>query len=161
MIRPLTASTPNDRVIEVRRSFRTPIERVWAAHTRPDLVKRWMSGPDGWTMSVCEIDLRVGGPYRFEWAHPDRPSFGSSGTYQLIEAPSRLVFTEKLDGMPGEAFNDLVLHEDGGVTTLIMTMTFNSTAARDMALKSGMTGGMESSYARLERVLANTLDPAD
>jgi uncharacterized protein YndB with AHSA1/START domain len=144
-------ATPNDREIVVRRAFDAPRALVFAAHTEPALVKRWLLGPPGWTMPVCEIDLRVGGRFRYVWAHPQQASFEISGVYREIAAPERIVHTELFNG--GEALTTTRFAERNGRTTLTFSMRFPSQAARDAALATGMTDGMEQSYQRLDALL--------
>lgn len=151
----LQVATPSDREIVVTREFNAPRQRVFDAHTKPELIKRWLLGPDGWTMPVCEVDLRVGGKYRYVWRHPDKSEMGMGGVYREIEAPERLVATEKFDEpwYPGEALDTLVLTERNGKTLLTQTMLYESKEARDIAASSGMTDGMAAGYDRLERML--------
>jgi len=158
----LQASTPSDREIKVTRTFKAPRQLIWDAHTKPELVKRWLLGPPGWSMPECEIDLRVGGAYKYVWKSDESgASFSSSGVHREIEAPKRIVTTERMDltglGMenaPGEAINTLELSEANGKATLTIVMLFPSKEARDGALQSGMTGGMEQSYERLDAISA-------
>ncbi len=147
-------TTPSDREIVVTRSFDAPRSLLWDWHTRPDLVKRWLFGPDGWTMSVCEIDLQVGGSYRYRWHNAGTGyEFGATGEHLEVDAPSRVAATERMDGFDGEAVNTMELTQAGGRTRLTVAMRFPSTAVRDGALQSGMTGGMAQSYDRLEALI--------
>jgi uncharacterized protein YndB with AHSA1/START domain len=152
----LSITTPNDREIVVVRSFDAPRALVFDCMTKPDLVRRWMLGPDGWTMPVCEIDLRVGGAYRYVWRNAEGFEMGMGGRHLEIDPPGRLVSTEKFDGDQSEVETIVtaVLTEANGRTTLTSTMRYPSTEARDMMLKSGMAEGMEAGYVRLEAVLA-------
>src|SRR5947207_1709199 len=123
------------------------------------LVRRWLLGPPGWSMPVCEIDLRVGGKYRYVWQHDgDGTKMGMGGVYREIKAPERIVNTEKFDEAwyPGEALGTLVLVEQGGKTTLTYTMRYESRAARDAVIKSNMESGVAASYDRLAELLAST-----
>lgn len=151
---PITVTTPSDREVLVTRSFAAPRQLVWDCHTKPELVRRWMLGPDGWSMPICDVDLRVGGKYRYRWRNDaDGSEFGFTGQFEEIVAPTRLVTIERLEGMEGEgALNTLVLEEKSGKTLMTLTMRFASKEARDGALATGMTDGMETSYQRLERV---------
>lgn len=152
---------PSDSTVEVRRSFRAPRDLVWRAHTEPKLIQRWMVGYPGWSMPVCEMDLRPGGAYRWRWrSDEDGKEFGFHGEYKEVTAAKRLVHTEFFD--PGDAgFGDmgngsvqtLELNESDGVTTLTARMDFHTKEARDAALATGMTDGMEHSYAQLEQIL--------
>jgi uncharacterized protein YndB with AHSA1/START domain len=147
-------TTPSDREIRVTRVFDAPRQLVWDCHTKPELAKRWLLGPPGWSMPECEIDLRVGGHYRYLWRHPDGRQFGSQGQHREIQAPELLVTTERMDGAEGEAINTLRLSEADGRTTLEVTMLFPTPQIRDMALKSGMADGMGQSYDRLDAIAA-------
>ncbi len=157
----LTVATPSDREVVVTRQFNAPRNLVWDAHTKPELVKRWLLGPDGWSMPICEIDLRVGGAYRYGWRNDaDGNEFGFEGVHREIVNHERIVTTERFVGPPGdmppdEAVNTLVLTEAHGRTTLTLTMLFASKEARDGAVATGMTDGMEQGYQRLERVILN------
>jgi uncharacterized protein YndB with AHSA1/START domain len=153
----LQISTPSDREILMTRVFDAPRELVFEAHTRPELVKRWLLGPDGWSMPVCEIDLRVGGAYRWVWRRAsDGTEMGIRGVYREIVRPERIVSTEKFDDAwyPGEAVNTLVLLERGGRTTLEQSTLYESREARDSVLASGMETGVAASYDRLAQLLA-------
>jgi uncharacterized protein YndB with AHSA1/START domain len=150
----MTVATPSDREVVVTRVFDAPRRLVFDAHTKPEIVKRWLLGPAGWTMPVCEIDLRAGGKYRYVWAHPDKPGFEIGGVYREIVAPERIVTTEQWMGAVAE--NTMVLTEKAGKTTMTFTMDFGSKEARDAALATGMTGGMEESYVRLDEIAAES-----
>lgn len=151
MPKPVTLTTPSDREIAISRTFDAPAALVWDAHTDPVLLRRWMLGPPGWSMPVCDIDLRVGGRYRYEWrSDADGSQFGTGGEYREIVPGRRMVHTEQMDGMPGEALCTFELAERGGRTTLTYTMLFPTTEARDAALESGMSDGMAAGYDRLE-----------
>jgi uncharacterized protein YndB with AHSA1/START domain len=115
-----------------------------------------MLGPDGWTMPVCEVDLKVGGAYRYRWrSDADGAEFGFHGVHHEVVAPSRCVTTEYMDGAPGPgARNTLVLEEADGVTTVTATLDYGTRELRDTVLATGMTDGMTASYDRLEGVLA-------
>jgi uncharacterized protein YndB with AHSA1/START domain len=154
----LQISTPNDREIVITRQFAASRQSVFDAHTRPELIKRWLLGPEGWTMPVCEVDLRVGGRYRYVWSHPEKGSMGMSGVYREIVAPERLVATEKFDQSwyPGEALDTLILTERNDKTILTQIMSYESKQARDIALSSGMTDGMSAGYDRLDMLLQST-----
>lgn len=156
----LKLTTPSDREIAMTRLFDAPRRLVWDAHTRPELVRQWLLGPPGWTMPVCEMDVRVGGSYRWVWRKDsDGTEMGMGGVYREIVAPQRLVATERFDEAwyPGEALNTLVLVEKAGRTTLTQTMRYESREARDAVLKSGMEQGVTASYDRLDTVLASTV----
>lgn len=154
--RVLEVTTPTDREIAMTRVFDAPRRLVFDAHTKPELVKRWLLGPDGWSMPVCKIDLRIGGKYRYVWCRDkDGMQMGIGGVYREIMAPERLVQTERFDEAwyPGEAVDTLVLTEQGDKTTLTQTMLYESSGARDAVLKSGMERGVAASYDRLAELL--------
>ena len=151
---------PNDRQVKVVRTFRAPKALVFRAHTEPPLVKKWMLGPPGWSMPVCEMDVRAGGKYTWRWKNDeDGKQFGFFGTFREVAAPNRIVHVETFDpgdvgGEMGEALVTTTFTESAGVTTLTMLIEYASREIRDAALKTGMTDGMEMSYQNLDRVLA-------
>ena len=156
--RNLTVEARGDREIVMTRVFHAPRKLVFDAHTKPELVKRWLLGPPGWSMPVCEIDLRVGGKYRYVWRRDkDGKEMGMGGVFREIVAPERIVNTESFDDpwYQGEAVDTLVLVEQGGKTTLTQTMLLVSREARDGILKSGMESGVAASYDRLDEILAS------
>ena len=145
-----------DREIVITRAFDAPRKLVFDAFTKPELVKQWLLGPDGWSMPVCEIDLKVGGKYRYVWRRDkDGTEMGMGGLYREIVAPERVVATEKFDQSwyPGEAVGTFVLVEQAGKTTLTQTILYESREARDGVLKSGMEKGIVASYDRLAKLL--------
>lgn len=155
----LRLTTPTEREIVMTRIFDAPRSLVFSALTTPELVKRWLVGPPGWSMPMCEIDLRVGGAYRYAWRHDrDGTEMGMGGVYREIVAPERLVATERFDEAwyPGEAVGTLVLVEQGGRTTLTQRMLYESRQARDAVIKSNMEQGVVASYDRLAELLAST-----
>ena len=155
----LTLTAPGEREIVMTRVLDAPRKLVFDAFTRPELVKRWLLGPPGWSMPVCEIDLRVGGKYRYVWRNDsDGTEMGMGGAYRDIVVPERLVTTERFDEAwyPGEAVGTLVLVEQHGLTTVTQTMRYESREARDAVLKSGMEKGVAASYDRLADLLAAT-----
>ena len=150
-------STPSEREIQVERDFGAPRALVFDAFTRPDLVRRWLLGPDGWTMPVCEIDLRVGGAYRYVWRKESTGmQMGMGGTFRELAPPQKLVTTEKFDDAwyPGEAINTTTFEERNGVTTMMLVVEYESREARDIASRSGMERGMVAGFDRLEQILA-------
>jgi uncharacterized protein YndB with AHSA1/START domain len=151
----LRVMTPSDREIVMTRVFLAPRNLVFDALTKPDLVKRWLWGPDGWSMPVCEIDLKVGGKYRYVWRHTDGREMGMGGVYREIVPPERVVSTELFDEdwTGGEVLGTLALSEQGGKTTLTQTLLYPSREVRDNVLKSGMERGVAVSYDRLDEVL--------
>ena len=152
----LQITTPSEREIVITRLLNAPRHLAFAAWTKPELVKRWMLGPPGWSFVVCDIDLRVGGSYRFVWRNQDGIEMGMSGVYREILPPERLISTQKFDQDPtdGETLTTLVLTEQGGKTTATITALYPSLETRDAALNTNMAEGMEAGYVRLEEVLA-------
>jgi len=152
----LKVTTPSDREIDMTRVFNAPRRLVFEALSKPELVKQWLLGPPGWSMPVCEIDLRVDGAYRFEWAGPDGAKMGSRGVFLEVVVPERFVATERFDEpwYPGEAVVTNVLTEHHGKTTLTLTVRYESREARDNVLKTPMDKGVGMSYDLLERLLA-------
>ena len=142
--------------IVMTRAFDAPRPLVFDAFTKPEYVKRWLLGPPGSSMPVCEIDLDVGGRYRYEWKRDkDGKTMGTGGVYREISAPARLVNTEKFDESwyPGESVVTTLFAEQEGRTVVTMTMLFESREARDGVLKSGMDSGVAVSYYRLAEIL--------
>jgi uncharacterized protein YndB with AHSA1/START domain len=156
MNKTLQVTTPSEREIMMARVFDAPRRLVFDALTKPDLLKRWMYGPPGWSFEVCEIDLRVGGAFRYVWRGPDGSRMGMGGVYREIIKPERLVATEKFDEAwyPGDAVGTIVLVEQGGKTTLTQTLLYESREARDAVLKTPMEQGVTMSYDRLAELLA-------
>lgn len=152
----LDLALPNDRELEFTRMFNAPREMIWACNTKPDLVRRWLLGPPGWSMPVCEIDLRVGGRYRYVWRHEDGREMGMGGVYSEVSAPERLVSTEMFDDnwTGGETLNTLVFSEVGARTVMTLNVRYATKETRDAAMQSGMMGGMEAGYSRLDDMLA-------
>jgi uncharacterized protein YndB with AHSA1/START domain len=151
---------PNDREVHVTRVFNAPPAIVFDAFTKPQLVKRWLLGPPGWTMPVCEMDLRVGGKFTWRWRGDDGKEFGFHGEFREVVRPSRIVHTENFDpgdvggAMGGEALVISEFKAQGKGTLYTITIRYGSKADRDAAVKTGMTDGMEMSYVRLDGVLA-------
>lgn len=157
MKRALTITKSGDRDLVMTREFDAPRTLVYDAHTKPELVRQWLGGLPGWTMPVCDMDVRVGGTYRWVWRkEKGNEEMGMGGVYREVKAPERLVTTEKFDEAwyPGESLNTLVLTEQRGRTTLTQTMRYESPAAREAVIKSGMESGVTVSYDRLDDLLA-------
>ena len=151
----LRVTTPDARTIVVERSFDAPRSKVWDAWTKPELLRRWLLGPDGWILDVCDVDLRPGGAFRWVWKREgDGTSMGLSGVYREVEAPARLVNTEVFDERwyQGDALITLELSESGGRTSARSTWRYDSTEARDIVLKTAISG-VEFSYDRLAEIL--------
>ena len=153
----LEVTTPTDREIAMTRVFDAPRRLVYDAFTKPELVRRWLLGPDGWTMPVCEIDLRVGGRYRYVWRKAGVPDMGMGGVYREIVPPERIVATEAFDDpwYEGEALDTTEFEEKSGRTTVTITMLLESKEVRDAILNSGMERGMAAGYDRLDEILAS------
>jgi len=154
----LEVAARGEREIVMTRVFDAPRRLVFDACTKPEIVRQWLLGPDGWSMPVCEIDLRVGGRYRYVWRRDrDGTEMGMGGVFREIVPPERLVTTEEFDDpwYPGQAIGALVLVEEAGRTTLTQTMLYESREARDGVLKSPMEEGVAASYDRLEKILAS------
>ena len=154
----LQITTPSDREIAMTRVFNSPRNLVFDALTKPELVKKWLLGPPGWTMPVCEIDLRVGGHYRYVWRRESNgKEMGMGGVYREIVPQERLVCTELFDEAwyAGESVITTTLVEQGGRTTMTSTMLYVSQEVRDGVLKSGMESGVAASYDRLAELLEN------
>jgi uncharacterized protein YndB with AHSA1/START domain len=152
---------PSDHEVRVTRSFEAPRALVYEAYTTPSLVQRWLLGPPGWTMPVCEMDVRVGGRYRWRWrSDEDGKEFGFHGTFREVDPPRRIVHEEYYD--PGDVGGEMgdgalitvELTEVGGVTTMTSLMDYRTKEARDAAVSTGMTDGMEASYQLLDGLLA-------
>jgi uncharacterized protein YndB with AHSA1/START domain len=153
----LDIATPTDREIVITRVFQAPRRLVFDAFTRPELLKRWLFGPDGWSLDVCEVDLRPGGRYRYVWRRErTNAEMGAGGVFLEVAPPERIVATERFDDAwyPGESVGTIVLAEASGRTTLTQTLRYESREARDIALKSGMEDGLKAGYDRIESVLA-------
>ena len=145
----------SDTQVRVARVIRGSVDQVWRAHNDAALMKRWLLGPDGWTMPVCEIATKVGDTYRYMW-EPEGggEGFGFTGELLEIEPPYRAVTTEAMIGTDFPAtLNELTLTAVEGGTLLSLVATYANAEQRDAILATGMVGGMETSYARLERLL--------
>lgn len=153
---------PSDREVLVTRAFSAQRGLVYRAHTEPDLIRRWLLGPPGWTMPVCEMDVRVGGSYRWRWrSEEDGSEFGFHGEFVEVEPGERLVHTQIYDpgdvggemGEGGESMVTVTFEEGNGTTTVRTRMDFGSKEARDAAMATGMTDGMEASYQSLDALV--------
>lgn len=158
---PTEVSQPSDREVRVVRTFNAPRQLVWDAHTKPELMQKWCVGYPGWTLPICEMDVRAGGNYRWRWrSDEDGSEFGFFGTFTEVKAPSKIVHDQYYD--PGDmnyampvgdpCIITLELSEANGVTTLTNTMKFVSKEARDEAVSTGMTDGMEVNYIHLDDI---------
>ncbi len=163
----LKVAPRGDREIVMTRVMDAPRRLVFDALTKPELLKRWFYGLDGWTLAVCQIDLRVGGRYRYVWKKlrevgdervalsADTTEMGMGGVYKEIVPPERIVATGKFDEAwyPGEELDTTVLVEKAGKTTITLTVQYESREARDGVLASGATAGVELGYERMEKML--------
>jgi uncharacterized protein YndB with AHSA1/START domain len=150
------AQVLSDTQVRISRVIRGTVEQVWQAHNEAQLLQRWLLGPDGWEMHVCEVAVEVGDGYRYLW----RPvgggegGFGFEGELVASEPPHRAVTTERMIGMPGEGtLNELTLTACAAGTLMTLVITYPSSEVRDTVLATGMTAGMETSYRRLESLL--------
>ena len=150
-----TVTLPSDTEVLITRSFDAPAALVYKAYTTPDLVRRWW-GFESSDWLVCDVDLRVGGQWRFV-TRDDDMEVGFHGEYKEIDAPTRLVATEVYEGIPESddsvALNTVTFDEIDGVTTMSILVQFAKQEYRDAMLESGMESGMQISYDRLEDVL--------
>jgi uncharacterized protein YndB with AHSA1/START domain len=155
MPKPLTITTPGDRDIVIVREFDAPRDLVFLCYSKPELLRRWYGLPD-WIMTVCEIDFRVGGKWRFVTKAPSGYEMGSQGLYTLIEEPERIDQTEIYDDdwTGGETTSVLLLTEKYGVTTSTTTVTYATPEARAGAVATPMAEGMEIGFKRLDELLA-------
>lgn len=149
----LTVTTPSDREIVMTRTFDAPRELVFEAMTKPEHMKEWW-GPRGYTLPVCEIDLRPGGAYRFVSADAEGNEYAFRGEYREIVPPEKIVWTFEFEGMPGNVSVDtMVLTEEDGKTTITSTSVFDAVEQRDGMLDSGMETGAAETYDRLAELL--------
>jgi len=135
------------RVVEAQRRL------AFEAWTNPEHLPHWMLGPSGWTMTVCEIDLRPGGSWRFVWRHSDGAEMGMRGVYREITPPERLVSTDSWGGNWPETINTLILSEEYGKTTISLRTFYPSKEARDAALQTGTKDGVSERFNRLSEYL--------
>ena len=160
-MKPAEVSTPSDREVQVKRSFAAPAKLVWQAYSEPALMRRWLGGQPGWSMPVCEMDIRVGGKYRWRWRSEEGgQEFGFSGEMLEVVPHSRIVHTQIYDAgdlgvsMGKEAtVVTVTFDETRGITSVTTTIRYASKEDRDAALSSGMTDGMEMNYKLLDEVL--------
>ena len=152
----MTLKTEGDRFVVVTRHFAAPPEAVYRAHTEPELLKKWMLGPPGWTMPVCISEPYVGGKIRMEWSDGNGRGFYLTGENLEMEPYKRLVHVERMhlpDPTPDNHVETLFEPEGSG-TLLIMRMTLPNAEVRQSMLATGMEHGMEASYNNLDKLLA-------
>ena len=161
----LKVTTPTDREIVMTRVFDAPRSLVFDAMSKPELLRKWLLGPPGWSMVVCEVDQRVGGVFRHVWRKDDGTEMAMRGVYREVVPPERIVRTETFEfgceAQAGEQVGTLVLTEHGGKTLLTLTVLYPSKEARDATIASGMEHGVGASYDRLAELLASTPGHAD
>jgi uncharacterized protein YndB with AHSA1/START domain len=154
----LKVTTPSDLEIVMTRGFNAPRQLVWEAMSNPEILKRWLFGPPGWAMTVCEDDLRVGGTFHWAWRGPEGAEMSMRGVYREVVAPERIVRTETFemgcDAQMGEQLASMVLTDEGERTGLILTVSYSTKEARDGALASGMEQGVSAGYNRLDELLS-------
>jgi len=152
---PTEATTQGSTELVLMRFLKAPPGLVWDTHTQPALIRRWLLGPPGWSLPVCEVDLRVGGKWRYVWAHENGEQMGMGGTYLEIEAPTLLVNTQLFDQdwTGGEVVGRLELQEVPGGTRVVNTLRYSSEEARAAAMQSGMASGIELGYQDLDVLL--------
>ncbi|MEM9319096.1 MAG: SRPBCC domain-containing protein [Pseudomonadota bacterium] len=161
MPNPATAEKEGARTLVVTRDFEAPRGLIWRAFTNADALRKWLIGPPGWDMIVCEMDVRTGGGYRWRWRHPSDGEFGFTGTYAAVEDQQSLedeqVYDSATHGVPmtKTVENKLVFEDFGQGTRVVSRMTFPTGEAVDQAVASGMTQGMEISYAKLDALIAD------
>jgi uncharacterized protein YndB with AHSA1/START domain len=152
----LEITRESDFEIKMTRSFDAPRARVWDALTKPELLQKWLLGPDGWTMPVCLFDLRPGGSYRYVWrSEKDGSEMGMGGVFREVTPQEQFVATERFDEAwyPGDALVTNVFTEHGGKTTLTCTVRYETNETRETVLASGMADGVAASYDRLDALL--------
>ena len=138
------------------RAFSAPPQRLFPAWTTPELIRRWMLGPEGWRMTECRTDPRPGGEFHFAYTHDDGRAFTISGSYLAIEPP-RLIRHREVMAMPeGRTRTDVEtrFEADGTGTRLRVALGYENAAIRDAILTAAMKDGMEAGYARLDALLA-------
>ena len=148
-----TYSTPSDREVVVTRVVNAPRRLVFAAWTEPRHLQRWLTGPEGWTMPVCEIDLRPGGRWRYVYRKASGTEMTLTGSVLEVAPPERLVTTESWGPEWPDTVNTLLFTESEGRTTIALTITYVSKEARDAALDTGAMDGMNRAFELLEALL--------
>ena len=147
-------TTPTDLEVVATRRFDAPRQLVWDCFTKPEHIQQWLLGPDGWTMPVCEVDLRKGGKWHWVWKKSDNgETMEMHGEYLEVTPPERLVNTENWGGPFPETTNTQVFTEEAGTTLTVATVLYPSKEARDKAIETGMEDGWGRSYERLDEYL--------
>jgi uncharacterized protein YndB with AHSA1/START domain len=152
----LMLKTEGDKHVVVTRRFAALPEAVYRAHMEPDLIQKWMLGPEGWTMPVCINEAKPGGKIRYEWSDGKGKGFYLTGEFIKLEPPHRIVHVERMHLPDPTPDNHIVttFEKDGTGTLMTMRMTLPDAATREAMLKTGMEHGMEAGYVRLEKILA-------
>jgi uncharacterized protein YndB with AHSA1/START domain len=150
-------TTPSDREVVITRVVDAPRRLVWEVWTSPEHLPNWLTGPDGWTMPLCEIDLRPWGSWRYVYRKSNGSAMTLRGSYCEVAPPERLVHTESWGAEWPETVNTMVLTESGGQTTITITVLYSSREARDAALQTGAKSGMNQAFARLDTLLGTLL----
>jgi uncharacterized protein YndB with AHSA1/START domain len=154
--------TEGDRHVVVTRSFAAPPETIYRAHTEPELIQKWLLGPDGWTMPVCICEARHGGKIRYEWANGKGGNFYLTGEFIELVPFERITHVERMHlppPMPNPTPDNHIetrFEADGKGTLMTMRMTLPDAKTRAAMLATGMEGGMEASYARFEALFEKT-----
>jgi uncharacterized protein YndB with AHSA1/START domain len=152
---------PSDLEIVMQRVFDAPARTLFEVWTKPEHVKKWY-GVRSTTVTVCDIDLRVGGAWRWVVTKPDGMEIAFSGVFREIDPPRRLQRTEVFEAVPGaECLVTLTFDEKDGQTTLTSHMLFKSKVDRDMCLKSGMELGVKECYQNIDELLAILISKGD
>ena len=159
MTKPLRLTTPTPTSTRIVRGFDAPLHLVWRAHTEPELVRRWMTGPADHELAVCELDVRVGGRGRYVWKNPEF-SMGMDAVFLEIEPPApqpdgssraRIVHTEDFEGWPeGKSTVTTTFVETAGRTTVTVDIDYLTQEARDAAMQPGFAEGYEASFTQLD-----------
>lgn len=155
----LTLKSEGDTHVIVTRHFAAPPEAVYRAHTDPKIVQQWLLGPEGWTMPVCNSDLRPGGKFRYEWQHPNKGGFYITGEFVELKPYIKIVHVERMhlpDPTPDNHV-ETTFAPDGAGTLMTIRMTLPDAKTRAAMLSTGMEKGMEASYVRLEKMMGDLI----
>jgi len=160
-MQPAAVNTPSDTQVQVVRHFNAPVDVVWNAFTDIDSMRRWMLGPPGWSMPVCEMDFRVGGEYKNVFSSADGSEIAIVGDFREIETERKIVQDEKhvIRNAHGESGHETVVtfifEESNRITTVTTVIEYPSSSARDEALATGMGDAMEMGYRRIDELIAD------
>ena len=149
-----TLVTPSDTEVRITRVFAAPQKLAFEAYTKPEHLRQWLLGPEGWSMFICEMEPRPGGQWRYGWRKTDGTEMVMGGTVREFVPHSKLVNTERWGPEWPETINTVEFIPTGAETEIRLTIKYPSKEARDAALKTGMKEGLEFSFARLEKLLA-------